>query len=149
PAVERQRDSRAPVSLPSTGGETNNLYWIILAAIPSALLVSVTNYLTTDIAAVPLLWVLPLALYLLSFVLAFARRQWVTRRVLAAVLPILVLILILAMLIDATEPIWLLLPGHLLAMLVAAWVCHSELARRRPPAERLTGFYLTISLGGA
>ena len=84
--------------------------------------------MTTDIAAVPLLWVLPLALYLLSFVLAFSRRQFVARRLLAAILPILVLINLLAMLIDATEPIWLLLPGHLLAMLVAAWVCHAELA---------------------
>jgi spermidine synthase len=150
PAVERQRDSRvAPVSLHSTGGESSHISWIVLAAIPSALLVSVTTYLTTDIAAVPLLWVLPLALYLLSFVLAFARRQFVSRRLLAAVLPILVLILLLAMLIDATEPIWLLLPGHLLAMFVAAWVCHGELARRRPPVERLTSFYLTIALGGA
>jgi spermidine synthase len=150
PAVERQRDGRdAPVSPPSTAGDPGILFWILLAAIPSALLVSVTSYLTTDIAAVPLLWVLPLALYLLSFVLAFARRQFIARRVLAAVLPILVLILLLAMLIDATEPIWLLLPGHLAALLVAAWVCHGELARRRPPAERLTGYYLTISLGGA
>jgi spermidine synthase len=121
----------------------------LLSAIPSALLVSVTNYLTTDIAAVPLLWVLPLALYLLSFVLAFSRWRIVPRRVLAALLPILVLILLLAMLIHATEPIWLLLPGHLVTMFVAAWVCHGELAERRPPAERLTHFYLMISLGGA
>jgi spermidine synthase len=143
PADERQRVGRA------AGESKDTLFLLLLSAIPSALLVSVTSYLTTDIAAVPLLWVLPLALYLLSFVLAFARRQFVSRRVLAAVLPILALILLLAMLIDATEPIWLLLPAHLLAMLVAAWVCHGELARRRPPAERLTGYYLTISLGGA
>jgi spermidine synthase len=68
---------------------------------------------------------------------------------LAAILPVLVMILLLAMWVDATEPIWLLLPGHLLAMFVAAWVCHGELARRRPPAEQLTRFYLWMSLGGA
>jgi spermidine synthase len=135
------------VAAKQSAGET--WHWIILAAVPSALLVSVTTYVTTDIAAVPLLWVLPLALYLLSFVLAFSRRQWLPRRLLAAVLPVLVMILLLAMCVDATEPIWLLLPGHLLAMFVAAWVCHGELARRRPPAERLTGFYLSMSLGGA
>jgi spermidine synthase len=150
PSIERERDRRgASVSLQSSAGETSVLFWILLSAVPSALLVSVTTYVTTDIAAVPLLWVLPLALYLLSFVLAFSRRQWLSRRLLAAILPVLVLILLLAMWVDATEPIWLLLPGHLLAMLVAAWICHGELARQRPPAERLTGFYLSISLGGA
>lgn len=150
PADERQRIGRDAPASPSTGAESRNrFHWLLLSAIPSALLVSVTNYLTTDIAAVPLLWVLPLALYLLSFVLAFSRWRLVPRRMLAALLPILVLILLLAMLIHATEPIWLLLPGHLATMFVAAWVCHGELAHRRPPAERLTNFYLMISLGGA
>lgn len=133
----------------STGSSLSRLTWLLLAAIPSALLVSVTNYLTTDIAAVPLLWVLPLALYLLSFVLAFARWQWMPRRILAAALPILVLIVLFALLIDATEPAWLLLPAHLVVMFVAAWVCHGELARRRPPVADLTRYYLVISLGGA
>jgi hypothetical protein len=122
--------------------------WLFLSFVPSSLLLGVTTYLTTDLAAVPLLWVVPLALYLLTFILAFARRTPGRRRVAAAALPVFVLCLALALLANATEPAWLLVPLHLVTFFVAALVCHGELARARPPAERLTEYYLWIAVGG-
>jgi hypothetical protein len=130
-------------------GLARRLRWVALAFVPSSLLLGVTNYLSTDVASAPLLWVLPLALYLLSFILAFARLRLLH--------PVFVLLLPLG--------IWLLLevsalpPNrlkmtevaglHLALVFVAMTVCHGELARTRPPAGRLTEFYLLLALGGA
>jgi hypothetical protein len=133
--------SGAPPTLP------RRLRWAVLAFVPSSLMLSVTTHLTTDIAPVPLLWVVPLALYLLTFTLVFARRS-LNHRALARGAPIVVVVLLLALLSEATDPVWLLLGAHLLGLFVLATVCHGELARDRPPAEYLTGFYLWLSLGG-
>jgi SAM-dependent methyltransferase len=122
--------------------------WVVLAFVPSSLMLSVTTYLTTDIAAVPLLWIIPLALYLLSFVLVFARKPLVPWVMAIRVLPMAMVILAVALLAEATEPIWLLLPLHLTAFFLTALVCHGELARRRPGVEHLTEYYLWLGLGG-
>lgn len=125
------------------------LRWLILAAIPSGLMLAVTTWMTTDVAPVPLLWVVPLALYLLSFILAFARRPrpghgwWVARQPLVLVAAAILLFFG----DDAVSPMFA--PFHLLAFFMTAMVCHGELARLRPPAERLTEFYLWMSVGGA
>jgi hypothetical protein len=137
----------------ATGGSSETaspprLRWLFLAFVPSSLLLGVTTYLTTDLAAVPLLWVVPLALYLVTFILAFARRRWGRRRPAAAALPVFALCLTLALLSSATEPVWVLVPLHLATFFVAALVCHGELARARPPADRLTEYYLWIAVGG-
>jgi hypothetical protein len=124
------------------------LYWLLLAFVPSSLMLSVTTYLTTDISAIPLLWVLPLALYLLTFVLAFARKQWISPLFLARWMPAVVLIVLLVLLSEATEPILLLLAVHLLGLFWISLVCHTTLAQDRPPSEHLTEFYLWLSLGG-
>jgi spermidine synthase len=125
------------------------LHWVALTFVPSSLLLGATTYITTDLAAVPLLWVLPLALYLLTFILAFGRwPAWAHRAVSAAVLPIVLVVLFL-MLSDARPRIWVTVLWHLLALFVAALGVHGELARGRPPAHRLTEFYLLISIGGA
>jgi hypothetical protein len=124
------------------------LLWVILAFVPSSLMLSVTTYLTADIAAIPLLWVIPLALYLLSFVLVFARKPLVRQAWLVRILALGVLILALAMLAEATEPIWLLMPLHLGVFFVVALVCHGELARRRPGVEHLTEYYWWLGVGG-
>jgi hypothetical protein len=121
---------------------------IALAFVPSSLLLSVTTYLTTDIAAIPLLWVLPLALYLLTFILTFARRPPIPHRAANRVLPLVMIVLTLVMLSEATEPVALLMALHLLGLFVVGLVCHGELAARRPEAEELTEFYLWIALGG-
>lgn len=132
---------------------TRRLSWVALAFVPSSLLLGCTTYISTDIAPIPLLWVLPLALYLLSFILVFARRPPLPHGVMVRLLPIAVLPPALVLLTGATElrgvPVWGLVAIHLLALFLAAMVGHGELARDRPPAAQLTEFYLWISAGGA
>jgi hypothetical protein len=123
--------------------------WVALAAVPSSLMLSVTTHLTTDVAAVPLLWVLALALYLVTFILAFARRRWLSHRAMGMWLPAVVVLPLLSASLGLSLPWWTLTLAHLLALFTAALVCHGELAADRPPASRLTEFYLWISVGGA
>ncbi|HWP02225.1 MAG TPA: fused MFS/spermidine synthase [Gemmatimonadaceae bacterium] len=124
------------------------LRWVLLAFAPSSLLIGVTTYLSTDIAAVPFLWVIPLSLYLLTFVLAFARRPLLPRGAMLALQVPLALVLIVAI---AAPPGWSirwLAVLHLAAFFVTASVCHRALADSRPRVRYLTEFYLWISLGG-
>lgn len=125
------------------------LRWVALASVPSSLLLSVTTYLTTTIAPIPLLWVLPLALYLLTFILAFARTRWVAPRLPALVLPLVLLPLAVTLLLQLAEPLWLLFGLHLAGFFGIALVCHGALAADRPPARQLTAFYLWLAVGGA
>ena len=119
---------------------------LALAAVPSALLLGVTRYLTTDVAAVPLLWIVPLALYLATFVHAFARRSLVPQRLLARLLaPALIALVILYL---ANRTLLALGLVHLFVFALAALYCHGALARLRPPAADLTRFYLLVSTGG-
>jgi SAM-dependent methyltransferase len=129
-------------------GWARRLRWVVLAFVPSSLLLGVTTYITTDLAAVPLLWVLPLAIYLLSFILAFGRWPVLLHRlVVAAALPV-VLPVIFLMVSSLTEPIWVTVLWHLLLLLVLALACHGTLALDRPAPGHLTEFYLLISVGG-
>ena len=111
-------------------------------------MLGVTTYITTDLAAVPLLWAVPLALYLLTFVLAFASPPLVPRSPLVAVLPLLLSALILLFVLQVLQPLWLLLPLHLLGFAMTALVIHGELAKSRPHPAYLTEFYFWIALGG-
>lgn len=124
------------------------LRWVLLAFVPSSLLIGVTTYISTDIASVPLLWVIPLALYLLSFVVVFARPPLINRTLMLWLQLPLVLVLLILLLVGGTPRITLVAGLHLLAFFVTALVCHRELADSRPRAEYLTGFYLWIAVGG-
>ncbi|MGB9147750.1 MAG: fused MFS/spermidine synthase [Acidobacteriaceae bacterium] len=124
------------------------LRWIALAFVPSSLMMGVTTGLTTDVPAIPLLWVIPLAVYLLSFIFVFARRplishQWLVRR-----LPLLLLLTLLPAISKVQLPFSVLFPLYLITLFAVAMVCHGELARSRPAARHLNEFYLWISLGG-
>jgi SAM-dependent methyltransferase len=121
---------------------------VLLAAVPSSLLLGVTTYITTDIASVPLFWVLPLAIYLLTFIIAFSPRSPLTPKRSGQALAVLSVPLALAYLEVLSPPIAVLLPLHLGALFFAAMFAHGTLAARRPPADRLTEFYLLLSLGG-
>lgn len=123
--------------------------WLLLAAVPSSLLLAVTTHVSTDVAAVPLLWVLPLALYLLSFVVTFARRPLIPAAVAERWLPLGVLLGVTGQLWATGGPLRLTLLLDYGLLFVAAVLCHGELARLRPPARRLTEFYLWVALGGA
>jgi hypothetical protein len=128
-------------------GWPRRLRWLCLALVPSCLLLAVTTHITTDLAAVPLLWVVPLALYLLTYVIAFARRPWLRHAWTLKAQPFVLIPLVL--LFTWTLPFWVGLPLHLLCLFVSALVCHGELARLRPRAEHLTEFYFWLALGGA
>jgi hypothetical protein len=123
--------------------------WALLAFVPSSLVLGVTTYITTDVASAPLLWVIPLTLYLLSFVIVFARRTFVSWRLAARLLPGAGVIITLVYLSGATEPAWFLIFFHLAFLFVAALVCHGQLAEERPTPEHLAEFYLWVSIGGA
>jgi spermidine synthase len=122
--------------------------WIALAFVPSSLMLGVTTALTTDVPAIPFLWVMPLALYLLSFVLVFTSKPVVPHAALVRRLPFLILLALIPTLTKTRLPIEILLVLYLATLFAAAMVCHGELARGRPPAARLTEFYLWISVGG-
>lgn len=122
------------------------LAWIGLAAVPSGLLVSVTAHISTDVAAAPLLWVLPLALYLLAFVLAFRERALVPDRVLAGVQAWGTALALGGLVLH--WPLGIGLPLHLGLFLANALIGHRALYRLRPGPARLTEFYLHLSLGG-
>jgi hypothetical protein len=123
--------------------------WIGLAAVPSGLLLAVTAHISTDVAAVPLFWVVPLALYLLAFIIAFQTRPLIPASFVIKVFPVCGLLLIIFVVINPLEWIVSVLTVHLVAFFFAALLCHGELARRRPPAVYLTNFYMWIATGGA
>ncbi|MBX3189456.1 MAG: fused MFS/spermidine synthase [Labilithrix sp.] len=124
------------------------LLWVGLAFAPSSLLLGATEFVTTDLASVPLLWVVPLALYLASFIVAFAKKQVVTPYVASRALALLAAIVAISKLAEVLGPAWLIVVCHLLLLFVGAVVCHRALALRRPHHTRLTEFYLLLSLGG-
>jgi hypothetical protein len=124
------------------------LYWVALAFVPSSLLLGATTYITTDLAAVPLLWVLPLAIYLLTFILAFGRwPRRLHRLVVAATLPVVLLVMFL-MVSSLPERIWVTVLWHFSLLFVVALAAHGELAQDRPAPRHLTEFYLLMSIGG-
>ena len=122
--------------------------WIALAFVPSSFLLALTTHITTDMAAVPLLWIVPLVLYLLSFAMVFSRRSFVPHALLVRWQPIgLITLAVLEFWGQSASSLWLL-PLHLIVFFVTALVCHGELAVSRPPASGLTRFYLCIAVGG-
>lgn len=123
--------------------------WVLLAFVPSSLMLGVTTYISTDIASLPLLWVVPLSLYLVTLIIAFARRRIVRRRWVEFVMPGVALVFLLAYLSGATQPPWFLVLLHLLFFFVAALMCHGRLADDRPATRHLAEFYLWMSVGGA
>lgn len=124
--------------------------WFALAACGGMLLLSITNHLTQNIAAIPLLWVLPLAVYLLTFVLTFGRTsvhpQGFWLRLLALMLGLLAYAISN---INFMLPLQVSVPIFLIGLCVACMFCHGELHRLRPPPDQLTNFYLLIAAGGA
>jgi hypothetical protein len=136
---------RAPSSPPTWA---RRLKWVASAAVPSSLMLAVTSYLSTDLAPVPLLWVVPLALYLLTFVLAFSRSGARYRTLADRLLPLTVIPIALFMLAEGGPPLVVLVPLHLLALVAAGLVCHGALVADRPEVSHLTEFYFWIALGG-
>jgi len=122
--------------------------WIFVSAVPSGLLVAVTAYISTDIAAAPLLWVIPLSLYLLTWVLVFQRRSLISHKKMLLLQPIAIAGIVLLFFYAGWIPLLDSLIGHLVAFFVIAMACHGELARTRPAPDHLTTFYVSLAFGG-
>jgi hypothetical protein len=122
--------------------------WILLAAVPSGLLIAVTAHISTDVAAAPLLWVLPLSLYLLTWVLVFQSRPLLPHKWILLAQPLAIAGAIMLLAVGGEQNLLLTLGGHQLCFFVIAMACHGELARTRPAAKYLTGFYVALSFGG-
>lgn len=136
-------------SSPPPNRKTQGL-WIGLAACGSALLLAITHHLSQNIASVPLLWVVPLALYLLTFILCFEGRAWYRRAFFLRLLGVALGSLAYALAPSfAGLPLTVSIPLFCCCLFVGCMFCHGELARLKPPPAHLTSFYLMISLGGA
>ncbi|MEW6352590.1 MAG: fused MFS/spermidine synthase [Thermodesulfobacteriota bacterium] len=122
--------------------------WVVYAAVPSSMLQSVTTHLTTDIAAVPLLWVAPLSVYLWSFVLVFSRRPLFPHAVVSSWTPLVLVVVVVTVHWMGVKNILLLVPVDLAGLFAVSMACHGELFGMRPEEHRLTVFYLCIAAGG-
>jgi hypothetical protein len=122
--------------------------WIFLAAVPSGLLIAVTAHISTDVAAAPLLWVLPLSLYLLTWVLVFQSRPLLPHSSVLMLQPLAIAGVVTLLAFGGEQNLLLTLIGHQLCFFIIAMACHGELARTRPAARYLTGFYVALSFGG-
>jgi hypothetical protein len=143
-----QSESNASLTSAEPPSFPRRLRWTALALVPSSLMLGATTHLTTDVAPVPLLWVVPLALYLLSFILVFGRFSPRLHRALTMGLPALVVLAVFLVVSEIELWIGLRFAAHLAVLFVVSMVCHGELARQRPPARYLTGFYLCLAFGG-
>ena len=154
PAVELPESAEPAISTPSprrrfAAAGRVGLYWALCAFVPSVYLLAVTNHITIDVAPVPLLWVLPLALYLVSFIVVFGVRSQGWRR------PVIVLFVIASIVMardsfaHGAAHLARQIGVSLGAFFCAALLCHAELVRTRPADDKLTGFYLWIAVGGA
>ena len=147
----RQEDSGIGATSRSSSPVLNlsrRFRWMLCAFAPSSLMLSVTTYLSTNIAPVPLLWVIPLAIYLASLILVFARRPFLPHGMVLRVFRVAALPLAIVIILQTKQPIWLLVPLHLVSFFTAALACHGVLARDRPGTVHLTEFYLWVSSGG-
>ncbi len=122
--------------------------YIALAAIPSSLMLGVTTIVSTDAGSFPLMWSIPLALYLITFILVFAKRQLLPHRGIVRATPFFLLAMPLVTTINLGNNPALMIATHFVVFFVVAMACHGELARLRPPVEQLTEFYLMMSIGG-
>ncbi|HVH63443.1 MAG TPA: fused MFS/spermidine synthase [Candidatus Dormibacteraeota bacterium] len=154
-SVARARATAPVIESAAVSGEEKPITWrrrarwILLAAVPSTWMLAVTSYFTTVVRPMPLLWVIPLTLYLLSFVVVFARRPLIPRTWLNRLFPFYALPLLGMVLLGGGGPFWFLAALHFGAFFLAALLCHGELATDRPGASHVTEFYWWLGVGGA
>ena len=138
PAAEKSRELTV----------SQRIRWVLLAFAPSSLLLGVTNYISIDIAQIPLLWIIPLAIYLITFILVFAQKAILSHRRMAWLQPFFLIPLMIPYYWGFQTNSFLGIPLHLLLFFVTSMICHGELANSRPPTTYLTEFYVWLSVGG-
>lgn len=147
---EREGGAASEVDTSVAPNRSARLLWVALPACACGLLLAVTNHLTQNVAAFPFLWVLPLSLYLLSFVLTFGRRSWYHRGFWMRTLAVALGAMAYGLSADVVNaPLLVLIPVYASGLFACCMFCHGELARLKPPPVQLTSYYLMISLGGA
>ena len=139
----------APAAAPPRPGLVARALWLLLPACGSALLLAVTNQMCSDVGVVPLLWVLPLALYLASFILCFQSERTYWRPLFWPLLALAGAAILWLLLENVNVSIVVQIAGYSLGLFVCCMVCHGELARLKPHPRYLTGYYLAMSAGGA
>ncbi len=141
---------RSAIDASTPPGWPGRLSWLGLSACASGLLLAVTNHITQNVAAIPFLWVLPLALYLLSFILTFESARWYQRRLFLGLFAVSICSMAYAVAAQVNiRDLRVLIPLFALGLFFCCMTCHGELARRKPAPRFLTSFYLLIALGGA
>ena len=148
PNANQPAPPMAPIAVEPAPTLLRKLKWIALAFVPSSLMLGVTFHMTTDIASIPLLWVGPLALYLITFIIAFGRVPDWFRIVIGNLAPVMILLLVFVLISDVNPGFGIKILLHNLTFFAAALMCHYELARDRPSPAHLTGFFLLMSVGG-
>jgi hypothetical protein len=123
--------------------------WFALAMLPSVMLLATTNQVCLDVGVIPFLWVIPLSIYLLSFILTFDSERWYSRRPCIMLASISFLVLYSMKMVEYKSPLVLDLTLYFTGLFATCMVCHGELVRLRPQSDRLTMFYMTMSAGGA
>ncbi len=152
PPAEAQKGSNQNAAAPqavvgsAVPTESGPWTWILLSAVGSAMLLGVTSHLTQNISSAPLLWVFPLALYLMTFIISFDHPRWYLR---GLFLPLAGLSLPLMAWLSDSLALKQVTPVYALGLFVVCMACHGELARLKPAPSRLTAFYLCMSVGGA
>jgi hypothetical protein len=122
--------------------------WVLLAFVPSSLMLGVTTFIATDVASVPLIWIIPLALYLLTFILAFGNKQLIKLPLTSLLFVSALLVLGAFVIIAPPISVWVTISLHLVVFFFAALVSHQRLAQSRPHVSKLPEYYLWIAVGG-
>lgn len=149
PGVEVAADPAMAATSPAPDLR-RRLGWALRAALASSLLMGTTLQISTDMAAIPLLWTFTLLLYLLTFMLAFGRRGGaLPRRLLGLLAASSIALTLVALIANLKHPVWFVVGLAMAALFFGAWYCHDDLARTAPDPAHLTQFYLWISIGGA
>ena len=144
---QRREGDASPPPLPSIS-RRQSLFVIGLSAVPSSLVLGVTQHLTSDVAAIPLLWVVPLAFYLATFMLAFSAWPRISSTVWGMALPAVIAPALFFLLASIARPLPLVITAHLAVLFVGGMMCHRRLHELRPPPAQLTRFFLLVSIGG-
>jgi len=128
---------------------STGVLWLVLPACASLLLLAVTNKICQDVAVVPLLWIVPLALYLVSFIICFDSPAWYRRGIFVPAIILALAVECLVLFVGPDLPILAQIAIHATTLWICCMICHGELYRLRPPGGQLTAFYLAIAAGGA
>lgn len=146
-----RNESKARGSLDQTEKPSIDLriLWIVLSGTAALFLLAVTNQVSQEVAVIPFLWILPLAVYLLSFIFAFSDSRWYERRLYALLFGLLSIITLWSLTKADSLSVVVQIAIYNLLLFLACMICHGELYRLRPRADHLTAFYLMVSFGGA